>query len=817
MQTLFQDFRYGLRMLAKTPGFTAVAVLTLALGIGANTAIFSAVNGILLKPLPYADAARLVGITSLKVAGNAGLSTGVATAAARDIERQCPAIEQLAASDNTTYTFTGQMAPEILVGAKVPGNFFTLLGVRPMLGRPILSSDTVAGNSDVVVLSYAVWKELLGGDRGWIGRKITLNGKQYIVIGVMPPQFDLGIRGRGVWMPRVPTPDDATDRESRMEDVVARLKPGTTVAAVQAQLNTLSARLTAAYPKTDAGWKLNAAGVKESEVGSVTEELLLLLGAVGFVLLIACVNVSGLLLARGWARQKEVAIREALGASRLRIIRQFLAESVLLALAGGALGLLFSVWGIHLLRATAPPDTPRVNEVSLNAMVLWFTLGVSLVAGILFGLAPAMQASAPRFGTALKENSGGSPGGFSGRRSRKLRSVLVVVEVALAVILVVGATLVARSFEKLSNLDLGFRTDHLLTMTVNFSKAVCDKESKNSATQCRLADNNVLARVKELPGVENVAEASSVPLEGVSPAMDLRVVGQSQKLGFSNGAPVLYRLVTSEFFSAMGMRLLTGRAFSGTYTVGSDREAIVNETFAKQYLSNEPLGKRISLNKDTRGQPEWMDVVGEVSDTQDFSLGGYTFPEFYAPRSQSSTPSQLSLIARTAGSPMAMVAAVRSQVWRVDKDAPITQLKTMGQILSNRAAEPRFQTLLLGSFGVLGLVLAMVGIYGVISYGVTLRTHEIGVRMTLGAQPASILRMTIREGMLLASAGVAIGICGALALGRVLQSLLFEIKPTDPATFVGVATALLIVALAACWIPAQRAMKIEPMEALRYE
>jgi len=817
MESLWRDVRYALRMLGKSPAFTVVAILTLALGIGANTAIFSAVNGILLKPLPYADAAQLVGITSLKVAGSAELSTGVATATARDVEKQCPAIDQLAASDNTFYTLTGQSTPEILVGAKVPGNFFTLLGVRTLLGRPILSSDTKAGNSGVVVLSYDVWKGLLGGDPGWIGRKITLSGKQYAVIGVMPPQFDFGIRGRGVWMPRVPVPDDATDRESRMEDVVARLKPGATVAQVQAQLNTLSARLAAAYPKTDAGWKLSATGVKESEVGSVTEELLLLLGAVGFVLLIACVNVSGLLLARGWARRKEVAIREALGASRLRIIRQFLAESVLLALAGGALGLLCSVWGIHLLLAMAPPDTPRVNEVNLNATVLWLTLGVSLVAGILFGLAPAIQVSERRLGAGLKENLGGSPGGFSGYRSRKLRSVLVVVEVALAVILVVGATLVARSFEKLSNVDLGFRTDHLLTMTVNFSKAVCDQNSKNSATQCRLADNNVLARVKAVPGVENVAEVTNIPLEGVHPAMDLRVAGQNQKLGFSNGAPVLYRIVTPEFFPIFGMRFLKGRAFADADAEGSERVAIVNATFAKKYLSAKPLGKRINLNKDKIGQPEWMDVVGEVSDTQDFSLGGYTFPEFYVPLAQTSAPSQLSLIVRTAGSPMPMAAAVKRQVWRVDKDAPVTHLRTMDQIRSNQVAEPRFQTPLLGAFGALGLILAMVGIYGVISYGVTQRTHEIGVRMALGAQPANVLRMVIREGMLLAGAGVAIGIGGALALGRVLQNLLFEIKPTDPTTFAAVAILLLLVALLACYIPARRAMRVDPMIALRYE
>lgn len=817
MQSFWRDARYALRMLGKSPGFTAVAVLTLALGIGANTAIFSAVNGILLEPLPYADASQLVQITSLKVAGGAGLTTGVSTAAARDIEAQCPAFAGIAAYDGNEYTFTGQAAPEKLSGANVPGNFFTLLGVRPLLGRPILAPDTKAGNSDVVVLSYAVWKGLLGGDPHWVGRKIVLNNKQYAVVGVMPSKFDYGTDERGVWLPRVPTPDDATDRESRNMGVVARLKPGATLAEANAQLKTLAARLAAAYPKTDAGWRLDVGGVKESEVGSVSGELLLLLGAVGFVLLIACFNVSGLLLARGWARQKEVAIREALGATRLRIIRQFLTESVLLALMGGGLGLLFSVWGIHMLRAMAPPGTPRVNDVNLSTNVLWFTLGVSLLAGIFFGLAPALQGSARRTGMALKEDLSGSSGGFSGRRSSKLRSLLVVVEVALTVMLVVEATLVARSFEKRTAIKLGFRTDHLLTMTVNFSKAACDETSRDNATQCQLTANNVLARVKALPGVKNVAEVSSVPLAGVSPAMSLSVQGQTPELGFSNGAPVLYRIVTPEFFRAMGMQFMKGRAFKEADAKGAERVAIVNETFAKKYLSNQPLGKRISLNKDERGQPEWMDVAGEVSDTQDFSLGGYTFPEFYVPRAQTRAASQPNLIVRTAGDPMAMIAAVERQIWAVDKDAPITHLKTMEQILSDRVAEPRFQALLLGSFGALGLILAMVGIYGVISYGVTQRTHEIGVRMALGAQRGDVLGMVIREGMLLAGVGVAIGIGGALAMGRVLPNLLFGITSVDPPTFVVVATVLLIVAMVACYIPARRAMKVDPMVALRYE
>ncbi|HKV26694.1 MAG TPA: ABC transporter permease [Candidatus Acidoferrales bacterium] len=820
---MWQDVKFAVRMLGKAPGFTAVAVLTLALGIGANTAIFSAVNGILLEPLPYTDASQLLSIGSVKVASSTSLYDAVSAGAVKDVEAQCPAIGQLAEYESSGYRLTGQTAPELLSGASVSGNFFTLLGVRPMLGRPILPSDTVAGNDDVVVVSHGVWKGLLGGDPHWIGKKITLNGKEYAVVGVMPREFTYGAGERGVWLPSVQASDD-TDRESRGAQVVARLKPGATLTQAQAQLETLSARLAAAYPKTDGGWKLSANGVEQGEFdyGDFSQDLLLqLLGAVGFVLLIACVNVSALLLARGWVRQKEVAIRQALGATRLRIIRQFLAESILLALAGGALGLVLSVWGIWLVRAAAPPDTPRLSNVQLDANVFWFALGVSLLAGILFGVTPALQASARRAGTTFHENLSHALPGFSGRSPRNQRSALVVVEVALAVILVVGAALSIRSFENWASIDWGFRTDHVLTMTVNFSKAVCDADNKNSATQCHLAVQEILNRVKSLPGVEKVAAVSTIPLEGVGPAMSVSIQGRTQKLGFSNGAPIFYRIVTPEYLDAVGVGFLKGRDFTDGDTQGADRVAIVNETFAKKFLSGQPLGKQFSfvglIPNAKNAQPEWTTVVGEVRNTLVFGPTAPPMPEFYEPYAQSEQGMAGNLIVRTTEDPRAMTVAVKQQVWSVDKDAPLTNLKTMNQVVAQRVAQPRFQALLLGSFGALGLILAMVGIYGVISYGLTQRTREIGVRMALGAQPRDVLRMVIREGMLPAGLGIVAGVAGALALGRVLRSLLFEIKPTDPATFIGVAAVLSIVALAACWIPARRAMRIEPMEALRYE
>lgn len=821
MNTLLQDVRYGFRMLAKAPAFTAIAIVTLALGIGANTAIFSAVYGIVLKPFPYAHPSQLVRVVAEKKMGDTMLQGGVSVPAAHDIQTQCPAVAQAAIYGTEDYTFTGAGVPEQFNGITVSGNFFSLLGVQPLFGRAILPSDVTPGQNEVVVLSYPVWKGIFGGDPDLISRKITLSGKQYTVVGIMPRQFDFGSPTSNsgqlpIWLPRNPSPKENDNRGSMSVDFVARLKPDVTIPAMQSELETLSARLAVSYPKTDAGWKLQAAGLKEFSVGSVSEPLLLLLGAVGFVLLIACVNVSGLLLSRGWGRQKEVAIRKALGATRFRIIQQFLCESVLLSLAGGALGLLLAVWGVSALRAIAPAQTPRLDEVHLSPVVLWFTLGISVLAGILFGLIPALQVSSRRVGGALKESLGGSSGAISSRHPRKLRSTLVIIEVALAVVLVIGATLFARSFSKLAGINLGFRTDHLLTMTVNFSKSVCDISTNEKSTQCALAEKDLLAHVKSAPGVENAAEVTGIPLVTDNVAFSLGIEGQSQQVTGSDGF-LLYRCVTPEYLSVMGLRILKGRPFSAADVRGSDRVALVNETFAKKYLSNQPLGKRISKQKDKSGQPEWMTVVGELTDNFDFALEVDPQPEFYLPLAQAPDALQPSLIVRTAADPTSVVSAVKTAAAAVDPNAPLTNLKTMDQIVTDATGQQRLQTFLLGGFGALGFLLAMVGIFGVMSYDVGQRTREIGVRMALGAQPGNVLRMVIREAMWLVGAGIVVGIGGALALSRVLRHQLFEIKPTDPITFISVAVALAIIALAACYIPARRAMRIEPIVALRYE
>lgn len=820
MNTLLQDIRYGLRMLLKAPGFTAVAILTLALGIGANTAIFSAVNGILLKPLPYADSSELVDLMGLKeFPGGIEGTMFYGEDVWQQVRAQTPAIAQMALWNRNEYTLTGDAAPELVSAARVSSDFFPLLGVRPLAGRPILPGDAQAGAKRVAVISYALWRSRWGGDKSILGRTITLDDKAYSIVGVMPSGFTYPIDttlkgGEGVWLPLVlpPVQKDSADVSGYP---VARLREGVGLAAANAQLKTVSARMSSVFSGWMAGGEFRASPLKK-RFHDLDHSLLILLGAVGFVLLIACVNVSGLLLARGWARHREVAIREALGASRFRIMRQFLTESILLALAGGAVGLLLSVWGVRILRSITPTDLPEHGHFDLNANLLWFTLAVSVLTGILFGLAPAAQASTRRVGGAIRDGFGGLAGSLS-RRPRRLRNALVVIEIALAVILVIGAALAARSFERLTSVKLGFRTDHIVMMDANFSKSICDRTSPKALAGCKAAVIDVLGRMQHTSGVESAAVVSTVPLMQWSLATDIAIEGQAQHISLGSGALIGSRSVSADYFRAFAIPLLAGREFTAADRTGSPDVVIVDQAFAAKYLGGHALGRRISTKKDQKGNPEWMEIAGVVASARDTALPRPPAGEIYLPFAQIDDFEEANFIARTAADPAVMVPALRRAIWSEDRNAPITDVETMDQIVSSSVAQPRFQALLLGSFGALGLILAMVGIYGVISYGVTQRTREIGLRMALGAHPSHVLRMVIREGMLLAGAGIVAGIGGALALGRVLQSLLFEIRPTDPATFVGVAMLLALVTLAACWIPARRAMKVDPMVALRYE
>ncbi|HEV2386828.1 MAG TPA: ABC transporter permease [Candidatus Acidoferrales bacterium] len=828
------DIRYGWRTLRKSPGFTAVAIFTLALGIGANTAIFSAVNGTLLARLPYPHASQLVDVYGQKrFPGGISASFAFSKKVIEQVLEQTPGISGWAFTSGDDLTLSGSGAPAIVWVVKVSSEFFPLLGVRPLLGRPLVPGDVQAGAKPVVVLSYHTWSEHFGRDAGILGRTIFLDEKPYSVVGVMPPEFRITepTGRRALWAPLI-LPAGAGGEDSAANPI-ARLKSGASLAEANAQLKTLSVRI---QPQLH-GLFAKGAIIRASRIEQLNtdfeEELWILLAAVGFVLLIACVNVSSLVLARGWGRRREIAIRMALGATRRRVAGQFLVESLLLACGGGLLGLVLAFSCVPVLRRLAPPGipgAPGLGESRIDANVLWFVLGISLVTGILFGLAPALQITRRDLGGAVKESTGGSLPDLSARRPRRLRSALAAFEVALAVILVVGATLMARSLVKVAARPLGFRTEHVLAMSAELSRPVCGGVLEIS-DRCRGAIAEITRRIGAVPGVESAAFAEGLPTIYSPMVMSIQIEGQRHAIGIASGEANYLRVVSPAYFDTLGMPLESGRGFQASDVATGPRVAIVNEAFARKYFSGNAIGWRFSINrvfsgeKDKSGTPEWIQIVGEVGDSEDLSAGYSLNPSrryearagFYLPVSQDESIYTSGFVARTGSNPAPVAAAVERALWSVDKDAAVTKLETMDQIISENAAGTRFQTLLLGSFGALGLLLALVGIYGVISFGVGQRTHEIGVRMALGARPVHILRLVVGEGMLLAGAGLACGIGGALGLTRFLRSLLFEVSPFDAASFAAVAIVIAGVSLAACWIPARRAMRIDPVAALRHQ
>ena len=805
---LLQDLRYALRQLRKNRGFTAVAVVTLALGIGANTAIFSAINAILLRPPPYPEPLQVVSIdvhqhfAAEGVIGYGGLSLD----GWKEIQAKSTVIGQLGTYKQTDFTLTGAAEPEKLRGAKVSGDFFSVFGTPPLLGRLLPSSDSEQELSRLAVLSYAVWHTVFGSDPAILGRKIFLDQEPYTVIGVMPPEFRFGVHELGVWIPE-------TDQSPT--NAVARLKPNITVQQADAQLKVVGKWFAAKHPKIFQDSDLTVSPIEQAS-DETRDGLMVLLGAVGFVLLIACANVSGLLLARSNARLQEMAIRKALGATRVRVIRQLLVESILLSLCGGGLAVIFSRWGIQALRAIAPSGTPNLDHMRVEPSVLVFALGVSLFTGILFGFAPALQLSGNRPVATIPGNLVCASAGLSLGRPHRLLRMLVVVEVALAVILMIGATLASRSFESMMSIQPGFRTDHILSFSVDLSSSVCHAQTKEQIASCEFAIQEILDRIRAIPGVQSAAFASSVPLNGADGVLSLRIEGQHSLVGIRHGTLTLSRFVSPDYFQTMGIPILAGRAFGETDGHSSQEVAIVNEVFAREYLSGKPLGHRIK-RENKEDNSAWAEIVGEVRDSRDLSLFEKPAAEYYIPAAQATFLSGMNFLVRTTIDPFAILTAVRQRIRDLDRNAPITDVKTMNQVVAEQVVEPRFRTLLLASFGLLALVLAVVGIYGVISCTVVQRTHEIGIRMALGAKSEQVLRMVIHEGMLFAGFGLAVGIAGALALTRFLQSLLFEIKPTDPASFLGVSILLAAVALLACYIPARRAAKVDPMVALRHE
>ncbi|HEX8282764.1 MAG TPA: ABC transporter permease [Pyrinomonadaceae bacterium] len=806
-----QDFRYALRVLWKNPGFTAVAVVALALGIGANSAIFSVVNAVLLRPLPYQNPERLVMVWEENNKSGYPKDTPAA-ANFVDWREQNQVFEGMAAVAEQDFNLTGAGEPERLSGRRVSADLFSLLGVAPHAGRTFAPEEDRPGANKVVVLSHGLWQRRFGADPTLIGKTLSLNGEPHTVVGVMPPRFQFPSRLDELWVPIALTPEQAANRGRHYLEVVARLKPGVTVERAQAEMSTIAARLQQQYPQQNTNLGATVETMHEHLVGDIRPALLVLLGAVGFVLLVACANVANLLLARAATRQKEIAVRTALGASRLRLIRQFLTESVLLAALGGVLGLLLAVWGVSLLQNFIPEDISQVKDIAVNARVLGFTLGVSLLTGLVFGLAPALQASSFNLNETLKE---GGRDSSAGSRGKRIRGALVVTEVAVSLVLLIGAGLLINSFLRLRGVDPGFKVDNLLTMSV-----VLPREKYPSHERRTAFYRDLLARVESLPGVRSAAVTSWIPLAATQgDSIGISPEGHPDPLPGQGKRPTaVTRVVSPEYFDTMGIRLLQGRGFEdGRDRVDSPAVILISEAFARRFWPNESaVGKRVNAG-DPNDPADWCEVVGVVRDVRQFELAAEPKPQMYFSYTQAGFFLPRHLVVGTDADPLAVAGAVRKTVWEVDREQPVSNISTMRDVLSESLARERFSMLLLGVFAALALMLAAVGLYGVMSYTVAQRTREIGLRMALGARPSDVLRLVVGQGLRLALAGVVLGLLASFALTGLMKSLLYGVSATDPATLVTISLVLVAVALVASYIPARRATRVDPLIALRYE
>jgi putative ABC transport system permease protein len=817
METIWQDVRYGARVLAKHKAFTFVAVLTLALGIGANTAIFSVVNELLLRPLPYRDADRIVMLWEVTPSGRHQNTTSRANF--MGWREQSQSFENIAAFSDQRANLTGAGDPEEVSMQIASSGLFNVLGVDAILGRTFTKEDIQPGAPRVAVLGHGLWQRKFGGDRGVVGKPITLGGEPYTIIGVVPSNFQWHIRSRSgtgkpaeVWtILTMPTTTDRTQGawRGRFLSTVGRLKPGVTREQADAELKTIEARLAADFPESNKGYSAEVIPVREQLVGNVRPVLWLLLGAVGFVLLIACANVANLLLARAASREKEIAVRTALGASRSRIVRQLLTESILLAALGGVCGLALAWWGIQALVAISPRDLVNLQGVGLNLTVLGWTLGIALLTGILFGLVPALEATRVDLNDTLKEGGKGSSG--QSARSRGLRGALVVAEVALALVLLVSAGLLVKSFSRLRNIDTGFRQDNVLTFLVPVP-ATKYKEDLQFVTFFRQAEE----RIRALPGVKAVGMVNYLPLYGgLGSATGFTVEGRpAPSPGEEPGTSV--RVADAGYFGAMDIPLLRGRNFASHEDAELHDVILVSESFAQKYFPGEEvLGKRIAVEM-FADKPPMTEIIGVVGDVRYDSLTDAAEPTVYFP-TPVLTYSFMTFVVHTSGDPAEMAPAVRREIGALDPDQPISDVRTMTQVMAETVGRARFSTLLFGLFAGLATLLAAVGIFGVMNYSVTLRTREIGLRMALGAQPTRVLVLVLRQGLVLTLVGIGIGLLGALALTRVMSSLLFGVDATDPLTFAAIVPLIAIVSLVACYIPARRATRIDPLVALRYE
>jgi putative ABC transport system permease protein len=806
MDTLSKDVRYGFRSLLKRPAFTIIAVITLALGIGANTAIFSTINALLLKPLPFPDPDRIVALWD-RVPSRGVERNEVAVANYLDWRAQSKSFEHLGIYRWWSTNLTGGESPERVQGFQVTPNFLDIVGVKPILGRGFSAEENEPGKDTVALLAYNLWQRRFGGDPNIVNKIIATNGVQRIVIGVLPPGFNYP-KGGEIYAPLPFTPELSRSRGDHSYLGIARLKAGTTIQSAQAEMDIIAGQLEKQYPETNTGRGVVIYPILQDTVRMYATALWVMMAAVGFVLLIGCANVANLMLARAAGRQREIALRAALGASRLRIIRQLLTESVMLGIAGGTLGILVAYWSIDLIRTANPGEAARFaagwSQLGINFPVLGFALLLSILSGVLFGLAPAWQLSKPDLNNALKEGSQQATSS-----SHRLRGLLVVGEVALSLMLLVSAGLLIRSFLQLVKADPGFNSENLMTMNLVLPRAKYKEEPQRVAFYVDL-----VRRVGQLPGVTSAAVVNHLPLGGSNSSNSFLVEGIPEPPP-GQEFDGRYRVCSPDYFQTMGIALLQGRFFTEQDRAGSTPVIIVNRTLARKYWPNtDPIGKRMRYTGSLEENP-WMQVVGVVQDVK-HEMNLPVTPDYYVPHAQDVWSSMV-LVAKTKVDPASMAAPIREQVWAIDKDQPVFDVHTMEEVRAISLALHSFSSVMLSVFAGVALLLAAIGIYGVMAFTVTQRTHEIGIRMALGARAGDVLKLMLRNGMSQALLGVLVGLAGAYGLTRVLASLLFGVKPTDFVTFSIVTLGLLAVAFLACYIPARRATRVDPLVALRYE
>ncbi len=803
MNNLLQDLKYAVRTLLKSPGFTLLAVLTLALGIGANSAIFTVVNAVILRPLPFAQPRQLVNVT-MSDAKEKNQPVPFSALDFADFRSQAASYSNLAAiSPQWLLALTGIGEPETIRGYYISANFLSMLGVQPAVGRGFIDSDDTRGSVPTVLLSHALWQQRFGGEAGVLGKSVMLGGSPYTVIGVMPASFRWTDDAQ-VWLPLANNPFTQRPRGVRLFQVVGRLRDGVTLEQAGSEAATIAARLAQQYPDSNKTLGAAIGPLAERFRGEITTLLLVLLGAVAFVLLIACANVANLLLARAAGRAREMAIRAALGAGRARLVRQLLTESVLMSVFAAAAGLLLASWGVDLLLNLSPTPLPRQPEIAVDVAVLMFTMLLAILTGLLFGLAPAWQVSRTALVDALKEGGRGASAAGHGR----LRSALVVAEVALSMVVVIGAGLLIKSLVRLSGVDPGFNTSSVVSMGLALAPTKYPDHNARVAFMQRLYE-----RIEGLPGVEAAGDITRVPLGGANnPTTSLEIEGTPLPPG--ERPEIDFRRASRNYFRAMSIPLAEGREFAQTDDADAPAVAIINGAAARKfYPGQSAVGKRIRTGPGPT--QAWTTIVGVVGDIRHVGLNVEPRPEMYIHTLQA-TPNFPGVMVRTAADPATLAGALRHVVRELDSEMPV-QLETMSDVRYRSMAQPRFNAALLGIFAALALVLALVGVYGVLAYTVTQRTQEIGVRMALGAQPGDVVRMVVREGLARTAAGIALGALVAAGVTRWLREMLFGVTPTDPATFIGIAALLAATALAASWLPARRAARVDPMVALRYE